>query len=210
MNEALLIFGVLVLAYLIGSIATSIWVSRWFFDVDIRNEGSGNAGATNTFRVLGTKAGIIVLVIDALKGWLAVQLGQWIIPMPDTANAQICLGVLAVLGHIFPVYERFKGGKGIATLLGVVLAIHPQAALLAMAAFLVILASTKWVSVASMFAAISLPLWIKFRFPETDQSILIFAWLLAVLVIFTHRKNIRRLLDGEENRVNIQFRKNKD
>lgn len=134
------IFG-LVMAYLLGSIPSAVWIGLYFHNVDVREYGSGNAGATNTFRVIGKKAGFIVLLMDVLKGWLSVNiahLSSYEIGSTQFVNLQLVLGVGALIGHIFPVYAGFRGGKGIATLLGIMLAVHPFAALLSIAVFLIV------------------------------------------------------------------------
>ena len=147
-------------AYLIGSIPSSVWIGSWFYNIDIREHGSGNAGTTNTFRVLGTAPGIAVFIIDILKGWIAVNLIHYLNALePHTAqfiNIQLLLGGLAVFGHIFPIYVGFKGGKGVATLLGIVLAIHPFSALICLGIFTVVLIISKYVSLSSMTAGLFL------------------------------------------------------
>ena len=150
MVEVLLI----VLAYLIGSIPTAIWISKYFFDIDIREYGSGNAGATNTFRVLGSKWGTFVMIVDVLKGVVATSL--WIlIPFYlhdefDRTNFMVGLGLAAVLGHIFPVWADFRGGKGVATLFGMILAIQPTVALYCVGVFILVLYLTRFVSLSSI------------------------------------------------------------
>src|SRR5258706_15402253 len=160
MNELLLI----VLAYLIGSIPTSVWVSRHFFDIDIRDYGSGNAGATNTFRVLGPKWGSFVMVVDMLKGVVAVKLAL-LIPYYiefDTQfiNLQVGLGLSAVVGHIFPIWADFRGGKGVATLFGLVVGISPWTALSCAGVFLLVLYLTRFVSLSSILASVAFPVFI--------------------------------------------------
>lgn len=195
----------IICAYLLGSIPTSVWIGKWFYNLDIREHGSGNAGTTNTFRVLGTTPGIIVFIVDILKGWLAVKAiiiaHQFV---PDTAkyvNFQLLLGGLAVLGHIFPVYVGFKGGKGVATLLGIVLAIHPLAALISAGIFTISLIISKYVSLSSMIAGLAFPFLIIFVFKETYVSLIIFSIAISILLILTHQKNIVRLLAHEESKV---------
>ncbi len=195
--ELLLLF---IAAYLLGSTAWSVWLGKWFKGLDLREHGSGNAGATNSFRVLGTKIGIAVLVLDAFKGFLAVQLIAYS-SYAGSAVHMLLIGFTAVLGHIFPLFVGFRGGKGIATLLGVVIALHPGAALLAMLTFLLSLLISRIVSVSSMAAAVSLPFWLVYRFQEPSQILVIFSIAIALLVLATHRKNIVRLFRGEENKV---------
>ncbi|HBF89260.1 MAG TPA: acyl-phosphate glycerol 3-phosphate acyltransferase [Bacteroidales bacterium] len=200
------IFLVLV-AYIAGSIPSSVWVGRFFYGVDVREHGSGNAGATNTFRVLGVKAGIPVLLMDIFKGFGAVKLiylTPYYIPSEgDFVNFQLLLGIAAVLGHIFPVFVKFKGGKGVATLLGVVLAIHPYSALISMAIFVVSLIFTKYVSLSSMIAGFSFPILVIIIFKTTTVSLCIFSLIIAILLLFTHQKNIERLIKREENKANL-------
>lgn len=192
----------IVSAYLLGSVSTSIWIGKIFYGIDIRNYGSGNAGATNIFRVLGKKAGVPVLIIDILKGSLAVNLAFIFgTESPQSAgfiNFQMALGAAAVLGHVFPVYAGFKGGKGIATLLGIMLAIHFQGALLSIVIFLIVLLLTKYVSLSSITAALVFPLSIIVLFEATVSSLVIFSLIVWIIVLITHQKNIERLLKKEE------------
>lgn len=197
----------IVLAYLIGSISNAIWISRYFFQKDIRDYGSGNAGATNTFRVLGLKTGVVVLALDMLKGVLAVKLA-YLLPfytMPENVsqlvNLQVGLGLAAVIGHIFPIWYEFRGGKGIATLFGMVLAIQPVIALCCVGVFALILFLTRYVSLSSILAGIAFPVLLIFIFREQEVFYRIFAIATALLVILTHQKNIGRLLNGTENKV---------
>jgi glycerol-3-phosphate acyltransferase PlsY len=199
-----------ILAYLLGSIPTSVWVSNYFFDIDIRSYGSGNAGATNTFRVLGSKAGSFVFVIDMLKGFMAVDLA-YVIPkyqLDNTAltNFQVILGICAVVGHIFPIWAEFKGGKGIATLFGMILAIQPLVAASLVGVFFFMLFVTRYVSLSSIVASIAFPVLIFFIFREPELMYRVFAVATACLVVLTHHKNINRLLTGNESKVPL-FRK---
>ena len=177
----LTILFLLVVAYLLGSVPSAIWVGKRFYGIDVREHGSGNAGATNTFRVLGKKAGIPVLLLDILKGFLAVKLAYLqTVYLPDNlvpfTNVKLAFGFAAVIGHIFPVFAGFRGGKGIATLLGLVLALHLQAALGALGIFMVVLLVTKYVSLGSMLAGISFPLFIVFVFKTKVPSLIIFSF----------------------------------
>ena len=199
-------------AYLIGSIPTAVWVGKKFFGVDIREHGSKNAGATNTFRVLGKKPGTFVLLFDVLKGWAATSLAhvlvQELVISPDNlVYYQLAMGLLAVIGHVFPVFAGFKGGKGVATLLGMVLAIEPQAALICIGIFIVVLLLFKYVSLGSMIGAVAFPLLLLLipKFQPEQPVLNIFAFLLAGLVIYTHRKNIDRLRHGVESKVPISL-----
>lgn len=200
-------FLLVIVAYLLGSIPTSVWVSKSMFDIDIREYGSGNAGATNTFRVLGPKWGSFVMLVDVTKGVLATSL---YILMPyyltnelARTNFMIVLGLVAVVGHIFPVFANFKGGKGVATLLGMSLAIQPIVALLCLVVFLITLISTRFVSLSSMLAGIAFMVLILFIFKEKETMYRLFAVIVAVMVVITHQKNITRLIKGTENKVPI-------
>jgi glycerol-3-phosphate acyltransferase PlsY len=200
---------IMLAAYLIGSIPSSVWLGKLIYNKDVREEGSGNAGATNTIRVLGWQIGVVVLLLDALKGWFAVYLAD-LLPMETYLGMskplfQIVLAVLAVLGHIFPVYVGFKGGKGVATLLGVAIAIFPwQVILIELGVFFLIFGSTRIVSLGSILVAVTLPFLMWLAFP-VELPILILAIVIAVFIPVTHRKNIGRLLKGEEKR--LEFKK---
>lgn len=200
-----------IIAYLLGSIPTSVWVGKLLYEIDIRKEGSGNAGASNTFRVLGKKAGVPVLLFDVLKGWLAANLIHF---YPESGFIddniillKIALGFCAVIGHIFPLYIGFKGGKGIATLLGMVLAIHWQLAILCFIIFVFVLFLTKYISVSSIIATCASPVLIVFVFKSSEEPLIFFSMLVSVLVIITHYKNIGRLIRGEENKATLLKKK---
>ena len=203
MKELLLI----VCAYLIGSIPTALIISKKFFGIDIREYGSGNMGATNTFRVLGSQYGIIVMVCDILKGMIAVALYNF---LPyyfhnelERTNFMIGLGLSAVMGHIFPVWANFKGGKGVATLFGMILAIQPVVAVSCVGVFLLVLFLTRYVSLSSVLGALMLPICVLWIWNEHEVMYRVFALLVASLVILTHQKNIGRILRGVESRVPI-------
>jgi glycerol-3-phosphate acyltransferase PlsY len=201
----------LVLAYLIGSIPTAVWMSKWMYGIDIREHGSGNAGATNAFRILGTKAGCGVMGIDMLKGFLAVKLALFSTFPWDSepfVNLQIFLGLSAVIGHICPIWADFRGGKGIATLFGMILSIQPLVAVSLVAVFVSMLYLTRYVSLSSITASIAFPVLIVFIFNAHELSYRLFAIATAFLVVLTHHKNISRLLNGNENKVPF-FRKRK-
>jgi glycerol-3-phosphate acyltransferase PlsY len=208
MNELLLI----VLAYLIGSIPTSVWVSQYFFKIDIRDYGSGNAGATNTYRVLGPKWGTIVMVTDMLKGIVAVKLALLLPAYADNEinlqNLQTGLGLAAVVGHIFPIWADFRGGKGIATLFGLVLGISPWTAISCVGVFILVLYLTRFVSLSSILASIAFPVFILVIFNVDNPAYRVFAIAVALMVLLTHQKNIGRLLKGNESKVPIL--KNRD
>lgn len=202
----------IILAYLIGSIPTAVWVSKRLYGIDIREHGSGNAGATNTFRILGSKAGSAVMLIDMLKGFIAVKLSllsvyPW--HSEEITNLQVFLGLASVVGHIFPIWADFRGGKGIATLFGMILAIQPLVAVSLVGVFLAILFLTRYVSLSSISASVAFPLLILFIFKEPELSYRLFAIATACLVVLTHYKNINRLLQGNENKVPL-FKKRKN
>ena len=208
MNEMMLV----VLAYLLGSIPTSIWVSKAVFGIDIRQYGSGNPGATNTFRVLGSKWGAFVMTVDISKGLIATSL---YVLMPfylhnelARTNFMILLGMAAVIGHIFPIWADFKGGKGVATILGMALAIQPIVALICILVFLITLFSTRFVSLSSMMAGVVFMVLILFIFREKETSYRLFAIIVAIMVVATHQRNIGRLLHGKENKAPL-FKKNR-
>jgi len=206
-----LAFIAFILAYLLGSIPTAVWVGKYFHGVDVRERGSGNAGATNTIRVLGWKTGIPVLIVDLAKGWLAAMLPLFLkLAPPDSAlliNLQIITGLTAIVGHIFPVFAGFRGGKGVATVFGTLLALQPILTISCFGIFLVVLLITGIVSVSSMSAGLSFPVLLFLVFESPSQVFKIFSIIVAVVLILTHRKNIGRLLKGEESKL-IRFRKN--
>jgi glycerol-3-phosphate acyltransferase PlsY len=203
MNEFLLI----VLAYLIGSTPTAVWVSKYFFGIDIRDYGSGNSGATNTFRVLGPNWGSLVMVVDMLKGIIAVKL-VYLLPYyldheTQMTNLQIGLGLAAVVGHIFPIWAEFRGGKGVATVFGMVLGIQPLVAVCCVGVFLLVLYLTRFVSLSSILASVAFPIFILVIFNEPEDLYRVFAIAVALMVLITHQKNIGRLLQGNESKVPI-------
>lgn len=192
------------LAYLVGSIPSAVWVGRTFYGIDVREYGSGNAGATNTFRVLGKKPGIAVLIMDVLKGFFAVKLaylvGDYDSKSPEFIDFELALAVCGLIGHVFPVYVGFRGGKGVATMLGILIGVHPPAAAFCALIFLCSFLTTRYVSLSSMLAGISFPV-IIMVFYSTNSSINIFSLVVAIMILVTHQRNIERLLAGEESRV---------
>lgn len=200
-----ILFGII--AYLLGSIPTAVWVGRAKYGIDVREHGSKNAGATNTFRVLGKKAGITVLSIDVVKGFIATFLpylfnvGEW--QSDELITVQILASLMAVVGHVFPVFAGFRGGKGVATSLGVIIGLHPPAAGICIAVFLIVFILSQYVSLGAICAAITFPSGIYFVFGIKSVWLNGFAVLLAALVIFAHRQNIRRLMAGNENKMNL-------
>jgi acyl phosphate:glycerol-3-phosphate acyltransferase len=204
--ETLIILSLIIGAYLLGSIPTSVWIGKAFYGIDVREFGSGNAGATNTFRVLGQKAGIPVLIIDILKGTAAVALSY--IPgfESDSApfvNLQLGLGIAALMGHIFPIFAGFRGGKGVATILGIVVCITPVSCSLALVVFLIVLMLSKYVSLSSMSAGSSYPFILNLLMHNQNKTLMLFSVVVAILLIITHRKNIRRLLKKQESKVQL-------
>jgi len=194
----------IIIAYLLGSIPTSVWIGKYFYGIDIREHGSGNAGATNTFRVLGKKPGIIVLIVDILKGSAAVSLAYWfedVLPANEFIDIEIGLAIACVFGHIFPVFAGFRGGKGVATLLGATIIITPISCALALVVFLIVLFSTRYVSLSSMSAGVSYPFILHFILHNQHPSLTIYSIVIALLLIITHRKNIRRLLTHTESKI---------
>lgn len=195
-----------VLAYLIGSIPTSVWIGRKFFDIDVRNHGSGNSGATNSLRVLGKKAGALVLLIDILKGWLAVGIvcfSSYPSGSSQRIHLEVVLACLAILGHIFPIYAGFKGGKGVATGIGIILAFSPIVALFCFLVFVLVFMLSHYVSVASMIGAASFPVWMAVTSNMNHVWIVAFSVFLPSLVIFMHRKNIARLMKRQESKIQL-------
>ncbi len=192
-------------AYLLGSIPTAVWIGKAFFGIDVREHGSGNAGATNALRVLGTKTGVIVLLLDALKGVAAVSLG-WLVKDYFTSPSlfsimQLTLGLFALLGHVYPIFSGFRGGKGIATLAGIVAVLFPGAVLICLGVFITFFIPTRFVSLGSMAAAAAFPLSVIFITGPATPPEMVFSLLVAIFVPYTHRKNIQRLLKGTENKI---------
>lgn len=213
MNE-LIIFLFIGLAYLIGSMPTAVWTGQIFFNTDVREHGSGNAGATNTIRVLGKTAGFSVLAIDIFKGWTATMLVpflmyQGVVDSQYRTFLELIFGVSAVAGHIYPVFANFKGGKGVATLLGMVICIHFEIALICIVVFLLVFTISHYVSLGSMLAALSFPVSMLFpRFHPEENLALLVGFLLFILVVYTHKANVRRLLKGEESKLYLSKTKN--
>jgi glycerol-3-phosphate acyltransferase PlsY len=218
-----LLTAIIILSYLIGSIPTSIIISKAAKGIDIREHGSGNAGGTNVLRVLGWKHGLLVILLDALKGVLAVVVVarlhygsmpfQNLTPFDDFTLVQIIAGISAVIGHVWTVFAGFKGGKGIATALGMLLMIVTVDMLIALGVFILVVTFSRYVSLASLAGAISVPLALIVRenvfhvdIPNY-HTLLPFLIFLAVLVIFTHRKNVVRLLNGSESRISFSKKK---
>lgn len=194
------------ISYLTGAFPSAVWVGKVFYNTDVREYGSGNAGATNTFRVLGKSAGVPVLLFDIFKGWLAVNYiclvgGLTSLPNEIIFEIQLVSGIAAVIGHLFPVYTGFRGGKGIATMLGLLIGLHFQAALFSLFVFVFIFMISRYVSLGSMISSISFPFFVMFVLNSTNASLNLFAIFVPILSLITHQKNIERLLRGEETKV---------
>jgi glycerol-3-phosphate acyltransferase PlsY len=204
----------LILAYLCGSIPTAVWLGGAFYGVDVREYGSGNAGATNVFRVLGKKAGAAVMLIDIAKGYTATKLAYFIglsVTGPHNSsqfiNYELALGVTAVMGHLFPIFAGFRGGKGVATLFGMILAVNFPASMLCVLVFVGVLLATKYVSLASICSGFTFPLSIIFVFHSSIKSEVLYGMCVCILILITHQKNLERLLKGKESKVYLFKRK---
>lgn len=218
-----LLATIIILSYLVGSIPTSIIISKAVKGIDIRNYGSGNAGGTNVMRVLGWKHGVLVIFLDALKGAIAVVLiarlhygvlpFQNVSPFDDFTLVQIIAGISAVIGHIWTVFAGFRGGKGIATALGMLLMIITVDMLIAVGVFLIVVSISRYVSLGSIVSAMAVPLSMIFRenvlhtHIEGYNTLLPFVIGVSLLVIFTHRKNLVRLVNGTENKLSFNKKK---
>jgi glycerol-3-phosphate acyltransferase PlsY len=198
------------LSYLIGSIPTAVWTGKKWHGLDPREHGSKNAGATNTFRVLGKKSGWFVLIVDITKGVLAS-----ILPLMIAENYsdnqllvfQLTTSFACIIGHVFPIFAQFKGGKGVATSLGIIIGLNPVSAAISLGIFLVVFLLFKYVSLGAIVTSISYPFVSYFIVKEDARIMIIFTILLGFLIIVSHRKNITRLLNGEESRMNLSRRK---
>jgi acyl phosphate:glycerol-3-phosphate acyltransferase len=203
MNISNVIISV-ILAYLLGSIPAAVWVGKIFRGIDVREHGSGNAGATNVIRVLGWKSGIPVMIFDIGKGWLAAYLPLLFnLAEPGSAqmvNFQIITGAASIAGHVYPVFAGFRGGKGVGCTVGTLLAIHPLITLSCVGVFLTVLLITGYVSVASIIMGLSFPALLFTLFNSPSIYFRLFSLIMAFVIILTHRKNIKRLLRGEESK----------
>lgn len=214
---------IVILSYLVGSIPNSIIVAKKVAGLDIKSQGSGNAGATNVMRALGWKYGILVILLDALKGTIAVviisrlYLGDFpfpnATPFDDFTLIQIIAGISAVIGHIWTVFSGFKGGKGIATGLGVYIALVTLDMVIALGVFALVVYISKYVSLGSIMAAVAVPLILIIRENIFNvqitgyHTLLPFSILLTFVVIYTHRSNIIRLISGKENKISFSKKK---
>lgn len=188
--------GLVIAAYLIGSIPMGLIFGKLIWKKDLRRFGSHNIGATNAWRILGRKAGLLIFILDFLKGQLGVLLGAYLFASP---GAMVVGGLFAVLGHMFPIFIGFRGGKGVATGLGVISALMPKVTLIVVVVWLVLTLITRYVSVASIVAAVLTPI-LAAAFKEPIIYFL-FALVIAVFIVFRHRENIQRLKAGHENKI---------
>ena len=213
METIIVSVAVILLAYITGSIPTAVWIGKKFYGIDVREYGSGNAGATNAIRVLGYKAGVSVFIIDALKGFVAVELAcicyylGLITNENYYATFKVVVSMVVVIGHVFPVFAGFRGGKGIATSLGVVLALFPLPAVVCFGVFIIILLITGYVSLGSVTVAIIFPFISIFIFNTTEYAYVLYSCVIAVFIVFMHRKNIKRLLKGQESKFSFKKKK---
>ena len=201
---------IIFLAYLIGSIPTAVWVGRKFHGIDVREHGSKNAGATNTFRVLGRKSGWFVLIIDVLKGLLAAILPLLFKTEYDDNQLlffQLSTSFVCIIGHVYPVFAQFRGGKGVATALGIIIGLNPFSAGISLLIFLIVFFAFRYVSLGAIITSIAYPFISYFVVKEDAKSMIVFSVLLGVLIVLSHRKNIKRLINGEESRMNLSKRK---
>jgi glycerol-3-phosphate acyltransferase PlsY len=206
--DYLLVFLSAIIGYLFGSIPTAVWIGRIYYNLDVREHGSKNAGATNTFRVLGKKPGIIVLLIDVLKGIIASIFPILFMDLHEMSYAflislRLVSSIFSMIGHVLPVFAGFKGGKGVATSLGVLIGLQPFAALLCFSVFLIVFVSFKFVSFGAIMSAVTYPFIVYSVDPNVLFHEMIFTVILSSAVVFTHRKNILRLIKGEESKMNL-------
>lgn len=198
------------LAYVLGSIPSAVWLGKWIAQIDIREHGSGNAGFSNALRIIGPKVGIPVLIIDIGKGFAAVYLAK-ILDLPSDGLSRelvpIIYGILAFVGHLIPLFAGFKGGKGVATGLGIILALFPIGAAIGVGVFLITIFSLRMMSLGSMLGSISLPISVFALFHFDRPVLLGFSFFIALMIVYTHRSNIKRIIKGTENK--IWFKKKK-
>lgn len=195
---------ILGLAYLLGSIPVGWLIANIFYHKDIRQEGSGNIGATNALRIFGTKIGILVLLLDMMKGVMAVLIAKQVIP---GAHPLVSIaGLVAILGHIFPVWLKFRGGKGVATAAGVFAALAPLGLLIGLLSFILVVWRTRYVSLGSIIAAMVFGVstfWMELAKPMPDVALMILVGFIVTMIILKHKSNIQRLLRGEENKISF-------
>ncbi|MBQ2424474.1 MAG: glycerol-3-phosphate 1-O-acyltransferase PlsY [Alistipes sp.] len=213
------VFLLLIVAYLLGSIPSAVWIGKHYFGVDIREHGSKNAGATNMLRVLGLRAALPVFVIDFLKGFVAVTLMGFVRLNPEFSqawviNLKIVAVAASVVGHIFPIFAGFRGGKGVSTLIGAVTAVQPNLAFLCFAVWVVVFVFTHYVSLASIVAGCCFPVFVVIfsttlynRYGDFSWIFIIFSLSVALMLLWTHRANIGRLRRGEESKIHLWKKK---
>lgn len=213
------VFLLLIVAYLLGSIPSAVWIGKHYFGVDIREHGSKNAGATNMLRVLGLRAALPVFVIDFMKGFVAVTLMGMVRLNPELSqtcviNLKIVAVAASVTGHIFPIFAGFRGGKGVSTLIGAVTAVQPNLAFLCFAVWVVVFVFTHYVSLASIVAGCCFPVFVVIfsttlynRYGDFSWIFIIFSLSVALMLLWTHRANIGRLRRGEESKIHLWKKK---
>ena len=192
----------MIVAYILGSIPNALWIGKVFKGIDVREHGSKNTGSTNAARVLGAKLGILTLILDISKGAIPTLIASMLL---DSSISVILVGICAILGHSFSIFMKFKGGKAVATTVGVFIVLVPGAILLAAIVFFLVFGITRYVSLSSMIGAISLPIWIIIFYKNIPLTI--FGIIIAILIIVRHKSNIQRLLDGTESKFSINKKK---
>lgn len=192
----------MIVAYILGSIPNALWIGKVFKGIDVREHGSKNTGSTNAARVLGAKLGILTLILDISKGAIPTLIATMLL---DSSISVILVGICAILGHSFSIFMEFKGGKAVATTVGVFIVLVPGAILLAAVIFFLVFGITRYVSLSSMIGAISLPIWIILFYKNIPLTI--FGIIIAILIIVRHKSNIQRLLNGTESKFSINKKK---
>ena len=192
----------MIVAYILGSIPNALWIGKVFRGIDVREHGSKNTGSTNAARVLGAKLGILTLILDISKGAIPTLIATMLL---DSSISVILVGICAILGHSFSIFMKFKGGKAVATTVGVFIVLVPGAILLAAVIFFLVFGITRYVSLSSMIGAISLPIWIMIFYKNIPLTI--FGIIIAILIIVRHKSNIQRLLNGTESKFSINKKK---
>ena len=203
---------VIFVCYLIGSIPSAVWIGKFVHGIDIREHGSKNAGATNTFRVFGKKSGSVVLFLDVAKGYLAASFplllsGMYLGFKDEVLILQLTASFCAIIGHVFPVFAHFRGGKGVASSLGIIIAVNPDTAFICLTCFLLVFVIWKYVSLGAIVAAILFPFVSYFFMMEDARIMIVFSVIISLIVLMSHRKNIHRLVRGEGNKMNFLKRK---
>ncbi|MBT7827330.1 MAG: glycerol-3-phosphate 1-O-acyltransferase PlsY [Bacteroidetes bacterium] len=204
------IISILFVAYILGAIPFSLWLGKLFYKTDVRNSGSKSSGATNVLRVIGPKLAFPILILDILKGFVATRLVLvfFVESDPQFLYLKLAAGVLAMIGHIYPVFAQFKGGKGIATMAGVLLGTVPEVMIYAFPIFVIIVSVTRYVSLGSLLGALSIPVLLFFFSSIPDNKILaVFAFVVFLIALFTHRANVKRLISKTESKINFRQKK---